>query len=128
MHAESPQRLLEILADPKSRAIIASVADERKSVSEIADDCDMPLSTSYRRMDTLVESGIVEDALRMKNAGRHEKEYVLRSKEISTGFTVDDTLDIRFSFDATEEEYEDEKVLRVSVPRYLELGEVGRSD
>jgi len=123
---ESPEKLLEILADPKSRAIIAAVANERQSVAEIADYCDLPLSTSYRRVDTLVECGIIEDALRMKKAGRHEQEYMLRSRYFSTGFRVDDTVDIQVSFDATDGE--DDRILHVSVPSYLGVSELTRSD
>ncbi|MDZ7688082.1 MAG: helix-turn-helix domain-containing protein [Halobacteriales archaeon] len=123
---ESPEKLLEILADPKSRAIIAAVAQERQSVAEIADHCDLPLSTSYRRVDTLVDNGILDDTLRMKKAGRHEQEYTLRRESISTGFCVDDTLDIRVSFDATGGE--DDRVLRVSLPSYLGVREPTRSD
>jgi DNA-binding transcriptional ArsR family regulator len=114
---DSPEKLLEILADPKSRAIIAAVAQERRSVSEISDYCDLPLSTSYRRVDELVENGVIKDALRIKGAGRHEQEYALRNESVSAVFRVDDAVDIRVSFDASDRE---DRMLRLTVPSYLD--------
>lgn len=112
---KSPQKLLELLADPRSRAIIAAVAQERRSVSEISDYCDLPLSTTYRRVDTLVENDVVENALRIEDSGRHEKEYTLSSESVSAVFRVDDSVDIRVSFDATDREKD--RTLRLTVPR-----------
>lgn len=111
---KSPEDLLELLADSKSRAIIAALAQERRSVSEISDYCDLPLSTSYRRVDTLVENGIIEDTLRINGAGRHEQEYTLRNESVSAVFRIDNTVDIRVSFDASDGS--DDSMLRLMVP------------
>lgn len=115
--AQQPEELLEILADPKSRAIIAAVVNEQLSVAEIADHCDLPLSTTYRKVDTLVEKDVIDDGLRVNESGSHEHEYSLRMRSVSTGFRVDDAVEIEVSFDAMERE--DDRVLRVRAPGYL---------
>lgn len=115
---ESPETFLETLADPRSRAIIAAVAQDRRSVSEISEYCDLPLSTSYRKVDTLVENDILEDTLRINSAGRHEQEYTLSKESVSAVFRVDDAVDIRVSYDASD--VSEDRMLRMTVPVRLD--------
>lgn len=115
---DSPETFLETLANPRSRAIIAAVAQDRCSVSEISEYCDLPLSTSYRKVDTLVENGILEDTLRINSSGRHEQEYTLSEESVSAVFRVDDAVDVRVSYDASDAS--EDRMLRMTAPVRLD--------
>jgi DNA-binding transcriptional ArsR family regulator len=68
--------LLTALQDEKCRAIVEAVEDEALSASELAEECDLPLSTTYRKVDTLTEAALLDERLRLSASGSHESEYV----------------------------------------------------
>lgn len=67
--------LLELLGDADCRAILSSTGEEALSASEVSGACDLPLSTTYRKLDRLTEAGLLEEGLRLRLSGKHTSEY-----------------------------------------------------
>lgn len=68
--------LLTALQDDACCAIVQAVEDAPLSASEIAEVCDLPLSTTYRKVDTLTDAALLDERLRVSSNGCHEREYV----------------------------------------------------
>jgi len=58
--SQSVQRLLSALSEETTRTIL-SVLDEPTSVAELVEECDIAMSTVYRRLDTLSELDLVTE-------------------------------------------------------------------
>ena len=65
----------EALADADCRAILAAAATP-KTTSELADDCDIALSTAYRKVELLSETPLLAEGVRFDPDGDHAAEYV----------------------------------------------------
>ena len=72
---EAIQRVLEPLDDPDCLAILDAIDEESLSAREIAEVCDLPLSTAYRKLELLVDAGIVSRGVRLSTSGNHTSEY-----------------------------------------------------
>lgn len=82
------QEVLDGIADPDNRRIIEELA-EPKTASEISEVCDIPISTTYRKLELLVEADLVEERTRIKDGGSHSREYVSAFESIE--FTLADS-------------------------------------
>ena len=69
------QDILDALHDEDCRAILKSTPEERLSAKEISRRCELPLSTTYRKLDTLTETGLLEEGIRLCQTGNHATEY-----------------------------------------------------
>ncbi|MFQ5941665.1 MAG: ArsR/SmtB family transcription factor [Nitrososphaerales archaeon] len=71
--------VLKALADEYSRAIIACTMDKSKSVIDISTECNIPISTAYRRVHELEEAGLlrVHGSIVSSDGKRY---YLYRSK------------------------------------------------
>lgn len=67
--------LLTALSDPRSRAILRSIANRTLTAAELSEALDLPLSTVYRKLDRLVETPLVEETHRLASDGRHPAQY-----------------------------------------------------
>ncbi len=67
--------LLDVLGDQRSRSILDAASGEWRSVEKISDDCDIPLSTIYRRVREMTEEGVLSKKVRYRDDGQHVKEY-----------------------------------------------------
>ncbi len=65
---------LDVLADPDCRAIL-SAADEPMTTSELADACDIALSTAYRKVERLNDTPLLSEGIRFDPEGDHASEY-----------------------------------------------------
>ena len=64
----------DALSDADCRRILAAV-DEPMTTSEIADDCDIALSTAYRKVERLSETPLLTEGIRFDPEGDHAAEY-----------------------------------------------------
>ncbi|WP_178917406.1 helix-turn-helix domain-containing protein [Natronomonas gomsonensis] len=69
------QRLLDALDDRGCRAILDATSDEVLSANEVSETCDLPLSTTYRKLDLLTDSGLLEERTRIRRSGKHASEF-----------------------------------------------------
>lgn len=85
--------LLTALQDEDCQAIVRAVEDEALSATELADACDLPTSTTYRKLDTLTDAALLDERLRVSSSGSHEREYVAGHVDLTivvgSGATVD---------------------------------------
>ena len=70
--------LLTALEDLGCRAILDVTGDEALSAREISERCDLPLSTTYRKLDRLTTVGLLAERTRLRPSGRHASEYARR--------------------------------------------------
>jgi len=84
-----PTTLLDTLGDEYARAALEAVLDRPRSGREVAAATDMSRSTAFRRLNTLVELGLLETDQRIDvDEGHHHKEY--RPVLDSFAVTIDD--------------------------------------
>jgi hypothetical protein len=72
---ETLDATFEALADADCRAILAA-ATTAKTTSELAEDCDIALSTAYRKVELLSETPLLAEGVRFDPDGDHAAEYV----------------------------------------------------
>ena len=59
------------------------------TASEIAERCDLPMSTAYRKVNALVDAGLLEGGLRLRRDGNHANEYVTHTASINLKISED---------------------------------------
>lgn len=80
---------MEALTDEDCRAIMAATTDEALSANEISARCDLPRSTTYRKLETLTEVDLLGERIRICRSGKNPSEYVRLVDEVTVG--IDDT-------------------------------------
>lgn len=73
--------VLGALDDDTCRTIITSLT-EPMTASEISETCDVPLSTTYRKLDLLSEASLVEEATEIRSDGQHTTRYAVNFEEV----------------------------------------------
>lgn len=76
--------ILNALNDDDCRTILEMVSDsdERLSAAELSDQCDVPLSTMYRKLEMLTDAVLIDERLRIKRSGKHTSEYGQRIADV----------------------------------------------
>jgi DNA-binding transcriptional ArsR family regulator len=69
------QQLLNALDDADCRAILDATDEEALTANEVSEAHDLPLSTTYRKLDLLTEAGLLEERTRIRQSGKHASEY-----------------------------------------------------
>ena len=70
------QQLLDALDDADCRAILDATREQALTVKEVSEAHDLPLSTTYRKLDLLTEAGLLEERTRIRQSGKHASEYL----------------------------------------------------
>jgi len=85
--AAEVQTVLDALQDDDCRAVLDATAEEALSASELSSACDLPLSTTYRKLDALTEAGLLVERPRLCPDGKHASEYLRAVDDVvvSTG-------------------------------------------
>jgi len=68
------QAVLDALDDPDCRAIITEL-DAPMTASELSDAADVPLSTTYRKLDLLTEASLLSERTEIRSDGQHTTRY-----------------------------------------------------
>lgn len=99
-----PEAVLELFGDPYVRTIVRAASREPMSVKELSKECDSALSTVYRRVDDLVDEGILVERTQIEPDGSHHSVFETRMDELR--IAVDDgrlELELVASRDAAEQ-------------------------
>ncbi|WP_293028895.1 helix-turn-helix domain-containing protein [Natronococcus sp.] len=82
--------ILTALNDADCRTILEELGDSEPylSAAELSERCDVPLSTTYRKLELLEEADLLEEKLRIRQSGRHASEYDQRVDDVT--ISVDD--------------------------------------
>ncbi|WP_267642853.1 ArsR/SmtB family transcription factor [Haloarchaeobius amylolyticus] len=82
--------LLSALNDADCRAILKAVREEPLSASELSESCDLPLSTTYRKLELMTDGAILREQTRIRADGAHAKEYEPRFENLTLSVGFDD--------------------------------------
>ena len=79
--------------------ILDAVSAAPKSAKEIAHDAEVPTTTLYRRLDGLVDTGLLEESIRLDGGGDHYHVYRatlehLKLSRSEAGLDLDVSIDI----------------------------------
>jgi len=83
---EKKDRLLEILSDKYCRAILKSTMSTPKSVTEVTTETKIPISTVYRKIQTLYDNKLLRTSGTITDEGKKLFLYKSKIKGIQSTF------------------------------------------
>lgn len=72
---QNPGAILDALDDADCRQILEATSDQSLTASELSETCGLPLSTTYRKVERLTETGMLRESIRLHRSGKHVNEY-----------------------------------------------------
>lgn len=78
------QRVLDALDDPDCRKIVAAL-DDPMTADEISEAAEVPLSTTYRKLDLLTDASLLEEETEIRPDGQHASKYTVAFDEVVIG-------------------------------------------
>ncbi|MFB6165918.1 MAG: ArsR/SmtB family transcription factor [Haloarculaceae archaeon] len=88
--AERTAQVLQALQDADCRTMLAATADEPRSAKELSESHDIPLSTTYRKLDLLTDAGLLEETMRVRKSGKHTTAYGCAVQSIEMAVDAED--------------------------------------
>ena len=92
MDDERKQIILEVLADKYCKHILHNTLDKTKSAMELSGDKKIPISTVYRRLQTLYDAKLLTISGSINEDGKKYFLYKSRVKSISIKCDLEDTI------------------------------------
>jgi len=74
--------VLDALADKAARRILAALS-EPKTASQLSEECDVPLSTTYRKLEKLTDASLLDESTEIRRDGQHTTQYDVAFKAVS---------------------------------------------
>lgn len=59
-----------------------ATSENALTANEIAETCDLPRSTAYRKLNLLTEAGLLEERTRIRRSGKHASEYARSVEDV----------------------------------------------
>lgn len=87
------QAVLDALDDEDCRHIVA-VLDEPMTAEEVSETCDIPSSTTYRKLDLLSEAELLEETVEVRSDGHHASRYRTDFERVVVVLTEERDLDV----------------------------------
>ncbi|MFB6124240.1 MAG: helix-turn-helix domain-containing protein [Haloferacaceae archaeon] len=87
-------RTLDVIADGDCRAILDTTGCEPMTAAEISDQCGIPLSTTYRKLDRLTDENLLEERTRVRRVGKHARQYERVVDELHIHLTGDGDVEV----------------------------------
>jgi predicted transcriptional regulator len=91
--APAHEYVFGVLTDDACREIIAAL-EEPLTVPEIAEETGHPLSTTYRKLDRLTESGLVRETTGLRPGRNQKSRYVSDFDRVAIGLDDDQSLEV----------------------------------
>lgn len=85
--------VLDALDDADCRTIVRHL-DEPMTASEVSEECGIPMSTTYRKLDLLSEASLLAERTRVRPDGHHATQYRVDFEEVLIGLTDSRELDV----------------------------------
>lgn len=89
------QTVLDGLHDADCQTILSVTSDEALSAKQVSKRCDLPLSTTYRKLQILTETGLLEKRTRIRRSGKHTNEYVRSVENVIVSIDADGELALK---------------------------------
>jgi predicted transcriptional regulator len=80
------QVVLDALDDADAREIIRTT-EEPVTANEASERCDIPLSTTYRKLELLTEAGLLVEGTEIRSDGHHTTTYTVAFEEVRIALT-----------------------------------------
>jgi len=93
--------VLDALADDDARRIVAALS-EPKTASDISEECDIPLSTTYRKLELLTEASLLSESTDIRRDGQHTTRYAVSFETVTV--SIDEESDREFEIEFTRPE------------------------
>jgi len=77
-----PAGVFALLDDEYARSLLAATSHEPMTAPTLSDECEMSLSTVYRRLDDLEACGLVTTEVVPAPDGEHRKRYEARLEQL----------------------------------------------
>lgn len=103
--AADVQHVLDVLDDEDCRVVMDETREEPLTVGELADRCDLPQSTAYRKVDHLVDAGFLEESLRIRRSGKHVSEYACCVEDVTLDVGTGDGFELTVSHSERNTDY-----------------------
>lgn len=91
------QTIFTALEDPDCRTLLEAASDEAMTAQELTAQCDIPRSTTYRKVELLTESGLLEEQVRLRPDGKHASEYRRAFEEFVVTLSDSNALEVDVS-------------------------------
>lgn len=88
--------VLETLADEHCRTLVRTM-DAPHDAAELSERSDIPLSTTYRKLDYLEEATLIEELIEIRSDGRHTSRYEPAFDRIEITLTEDREFELDIS-------------------------------
>lgn len=75
------------LDDEQSLEILHVLSDRSMTAKELNDEVSVPLSSLYRKLDLLVETGLLETEIEIRPTGKNANRYSIAFNSITIDFT-----------------------------------------
>ena len=92
------QAVLDALDDADARAIIRGL-EEPKTASDISEQCDIPLSTTYRKLDLLTDAALLKEGTAIRADGHHATTYEVSFDAVRVFLTETRDFDVEIEGD-----------------------------
>jgi predicted transcriptional regulator len=92
------QAILDTINDADCRDILDVTGEDVLSTKEISDICDIPLSSTYRKLDNLTDVGLLEKTISIRRTGKHTSEYYTRVADVMMSVNSNDGLSLTISY------------------------------
>ncbi|SMO56626.1 ArsR/SmtB family transcription factor [Halorubrum cibi] len=93
--------VLDALADEAARRIVAALS-EPKTASELSEECDVPLSTTYRKLEKLTDASLLNESTDIRRDGQHTTRYSVAFEEIIVSIDEEDERELAVEFERPE--------------------------
>jgi len=74
--------VLDALADDAARRIVTALS-EPKTASELSEECEIPLSTTYRKVEKLTDASLLDESTDIRRDGQHTTRYAVAFEEVA---------------------------------------------
>lgn len=91
--APDAETVLGALHDEDCRTILTELAEPR-TARELLEQCEIPRSTLYRKLDRLVESTLVREGTEIRQDGSHASRYDVDFEEVCITRNADADLEV----------------------------------
>lgn len=92
-----PQCVLAALEDEACQTILEATSDDALTATELSEQCAIPMSTAYRKVETLADAGLVDEQVRINTSGKHATEYVRCFDDVVVSLADDGGVEIELT-------------------------------
>ncbi len=85
--------VFDALSDEDCRAIVENL-EEPMTTNQISEVCDLPLSTTYKKIDKLDDATLLEESVQLREDGKHTNTYVVDFEYVKAALTEEHRLSV----------------------------------